>query len=182
MKARAKAKRGQPRTIQPSKRWEIAKVAAIILAGVLPYLPALRGGFVWDDEPLITANPLMRTPSGLAEIWSGSRTADYFPVTNTVFWIEHHLFGANALLLWRVLRRLQIPGAFLAALIFAIHPINAESVAWISELKNVLSMFFFLISALLFFEIEDQRILNRGVAYSASLVAFLLALLSKTQV
>ena len=197
MKARAKAKRGQPRTIQPSKWWEIAKVAAIILAGVLAYLPALRGGFVWDDEPLITANPLMRTPSGLAEIWSGSRTADYFPVTNTVFWVEHHLFGdnatgyhavniflqaANALLLWRVLRRLQIPGAFLAGLIFAIHPINAESVAWISELKNVLSMFFFLISALFFFEIEDQRVLNRGVAYSASLVAFLLALLSKTQV
>ena len=197
MKARAKAKRGQPRTIRPSKRWEIAKVAAIILAGVLAYLPALRGGFVWDDEPLITANPLMRTPSGLAEIWSGSRTADYFPVTNTVFWIEHHLFGdnatgyhavnillqaANALLLWRVLLRLQIPGAFLAGLIFAIHPINAESVAWISELKNVLSMFFFLISALLFFEIEDQRVLNRTVAYSASLVAFLLALLSKTQV
>ena len=197
MKARAKAKRGQPRTIRPSKGWEIAKVAAIILAGVVAYLPALRGGFVWDDEPLITANPLMRTPSGLAEIWSGSRTADYFPVTNTVFWIEHHLFGdnatgyhavnillqaANALLLWRVLRRLQIPGAFLAGLIFAIHPIHAESVAWISELKNMLSMFFFLISALCFFEIEDQRVLNRAVAYSASLVAFLLALLSKTQV
>jgi len=197
MKARAKAKRGRPRAIQPSKRWEIANVAAIILAAVLPYLPALRGGFVWDDEPLITANPLLRTPSGLAEIWSGSRTADYFPVTNTVFWIEYHLFNdnpsgyhalnillqaANALLLWRVLRRLQIPGAFLAGLIFAIHPIHAESVAWISELKNTLSMFFFLISALLFFEIEDQRILNRSVAYSASLVAFLLALLSKTQV
>src|SRR5689334_10042194 len=197
MKARAKTKRGQPRMTQPSERWEIAKVAAIILAAVLPYLPALRGGFVWDDEPLITANPLMRTPSGLAEIWSGSRIADYFPVTNTVFWIEHHLFGnnatgyhafnillqaANALLLWRVLRRLQIPGAFLAALIFAIHPIHAESVAWISELKNVLSMFFFLISTLFFLEIEDRRILNRSVAYCASLVAFLLALLSKTQV
>jgi Flp pilus assembly protein TadD len=198
MKVRAKAKRGQPRRIQPSKRWEIAKVAAIILAGVLPYLPALTGGFVWDDQPLITANPLLRTPSGLGEIWSGSRTADYFPVTNTVFWIEHHLFGdnatgyhvlnillqaANSVLLWRVLRRLQIPGAFLAGLIFAIHPIHVESVAWISELKNVLSMFFFLISALFFFEIEDQRILNRPVAtYSASLVAFLLALLSKTQV
>jgi protein O-mannosyl-transferase len=197
MKARAKVKRGQPSTTQPSKRWEIAKVAAIILAVVLPYLPALRGGFVWDDEPLITANPLLRTPSGLAEIWSGSRTADYFPVTNTVFWIEHHLFGdnatgyhalnillqtANALLLWRVLWRLQIPGAFLAALIFAIHPVHAESVAWISELKNVLSMFFFLISALLFFEIEDREVLNRGVTWGASLVAFLLALLSKTQV
>ncbi|HKR53049.1 MAG TPA: tetratricopeptide repeat protein, partial [Chthoniobacterales bacterium] len=123
--------------------------------------------------------------------------ADYFPITNTVFWIEHHLFdnnatgyhalnillqAANALLLWRVLRRLQIPGAFLAGVIFAIHPIHAESVAWISELKNMLSMFFFLISALLFLEIEDQRILNRSVAYCASLVAFLLALLCKTQV
>jgi protein O-mannosyl-transferase len=197
MKARAKAKRGQPRVIQPSRSWEIAKVAAIILAVALPYLPALRGGFVWDDEPLITANPLLRTPAGLAEIWSGSRIADYFPVTNSVFWIEHHLFGdnatgyhalnillqaANALLLWRVLRRLQIPGAFLAGLIFAIHPIHAESVAWISELKNVLSMFFFLISALFFFEIEDQRVVSSGVAYCASLGAFLLALLSKTQV
>ena len=197
MKARAKAKREQPRTIQLSKRWEIAKVAAIILAGVLPYLPALRGGFVWDDEPLITSNLLLRTSSGLGEIWAGSRTADYFPLTNTVFWIEHHLFGnnatgyhalnillqaANALLLWRILLRLKIPGAFLAGLIFAIHPVHAESVAWISELKNVLSMFFFLISALFFFEIEDQRFLNRTVAYSASLVAFLLALLSKTQV
>ncbi len=197
MKVRPKAKRGRPHTIQPSKRCEIAKAAAIILAGVLAYLPALRGGFVWDDEPLITANPLLRTPSGLAEIWSGSRTADYFPVTTTVFWIEHHLFGdnatgyhalnillqaANALLLWRVLHRLQIPGAFLAGLIFAIHPIHAESVAWISELKNMLSMFFFLISALCFFEIEDRQVLIRSVAYGASLFAFLLALLSKTQV
>ncbi len=197
MKARTKAKRGQTRKTQSSKRWETAKVAAIILAAALPYLPALGGGFVWDDEPLITANPLLQTLSGLAEIWSGSRTADYFPVTNTVFWVEHHLFGdnatgyhalnillqaANALLLWRVLGRLQIPGAFLAALIFAMHPVHAESVAWISELKIVLSMFFFLISALCFFEIEEQRFLNRGVAYAASLVAFLLALLSKTQV
>ncbi len=172
-------------------------MAAIVLVTVLSYLPALRAGFVWDDEPLITANPLMRTASGLAEIWSGSRTADYFPITNTVFWIEHHLFGdnaggyhainillqaANALLLWRVLLRLQIPGAFLAALIFAVHPIHAESVAWISELKNMLSMFFFLISALCFFESEDQRALSRGVAYTASLFSFLLALLSKTQV
>src|SRR5205085_8260117 len=195
MKARAKAKRGRPRDIQPSKRWEIAKVAAMILAGVLPYLPALRGGFVWDDEPLITANPLLRSPSGLAEIWAGSRTADYFPLTNTFFWIEHHLFGdnatgyhginillqaANALLLWRVLRRLRIPGAFLAGLIFGIHPIHAESVAWISELKNALSMFFFLMSALFFLKLKTNKF--SVAVYSASLVAFLLALLSKTQV
>src|SRR6266436_4905267 len=145
-----------------------AQAAAIVAAVALVYLPAVHAGFVWDDEQLVTGNLLLRNFAGLMEVWSGGRTADYFPVTNTVFWIEHHLFGdnatgyhalnillqaANALLLWRVLRRLQIPGAFLAGLIFAIHPIHAESVAWISELKNVLSMFFFLISALFFFEI-----------------------------
>jgi len=161
------------------------------------YLPALGAGFVWDDEPLITANPLLRSLSGLAEIWSGARTADYFPLTNTIFWIEYHLFGvhaagyhalniflqsANALLVWAVLRRLEIPGAWLAGLIFGIHPVHAESVAWISELKNVLSMFFFLVSLLCFFEIEEKRALSSSVAYVASLCFFLFALLSKTHV
>ena len=161
------------------------------------YLPALGAGFVWDDEPLITANPLLRSLSGLAEIWSGARTADYFPLTNTIFWIEYHLFGvhaagyhalniflqsANALLVWAVLRRLEIPGAWLAGLIFGIHPVHAESVAWISELKNLLSMFFFLVSLLCFFEIEEKRAFNSSVAYAASLCFFLFALLSKTHV
>jgi tetratricopeptide (TPR) repeat protein len=180
------------------KRWPLAaKIALIVGAVVVVYLPALRAGFVWDDEPLITANPLMRNLSGLGEIWSGSRTADYFPITNSAFWIESHLFGgnatgyhvvsillqaANALLVWRVLRRLEIPGAFLAGLIFGIHPVHAESVAWISELKNMLAMFFFLLSALCFFEMEDRRILRRPVAFGASLLFFVLALLSKTQV
>ncbi len=163
----------------------------------LAYLPALRAGFAWDDQSLITANPLLRSLSGLAEIWSGARTADYFPVTNTIFWIESHLFGghaagyhalnilfqsANALLVWAVLRRLSIPGAWLAGLIFGIHPVHAESVAWISELKNLLSMFFYLVSLLCFFEIEGKRVLSSSVAYVASLFFFLLALLSKTQV
>ena len=161
------------------------------------YLPALGAGFVWDDEPLITANPLLRSLSGLAEIWSGARTADYFPLTNTIFWIEYHLFGvhaagyhalniflqsANALLVWAVLRRLEIPGAWLAGLIFGIHPVHAESVAWISELKNLLSMFFFLVSLLCFFEIEEKRAFSSSVAYVASLCFFLFALLSKTHV
>ena len=160
-------------------------------------LPALGAGFVWDDEPLITANPLLRSLSGLAEIWSGARTADYFPLTNTIFWIEYHLFGvhaagyhalniflqsANALLVWAVLRRLEIPGAWLAGLIFGIHPVHAESVAWISELKNLLSMFFFLVSLLCFFEIEEKRAFSSSVAYVASLCFFLFALLSKTHV
>src|SRR5439155_3837906 len=129
--------------------------------------------------------------------WSGGRTADYFPVTNTAFWIEHHLFGAsptgyhvvniflqiaNALLVWRLLKLLNIPGAWLAGLIFGIHPVHVASVAWISELKNLLAMFFALLSVLCFLELDGQRLRNSVTAYAASLVFFALALLSKTQV
>ena len=179
-----------------SSRWRLVAAAAIILAAVLVvYLPALRAGFVWDDEQLITSNPLLRTFSGLIEIWSGGRTADYFPITNTAFWIEHHLFGdnplgyhalnillqaADAVLVWLVLRRLQIPGAWLAGLIFGIHPVHVESVAWISELKNVLAMFFTLLSILCFVEIDEKP--RSRTLYILSLILFALALLSKPQV
>jgi len=164
-----------------SSRWRLVAAAAIIVAAVLVvYLPSLRAGFVWDDEQLITSNPLLRTFSGLIEIWSGGRTADYFPITNTAFWIEHHLFGdnplgyhalnmllqaADAVLVWLVLRRLQIPGAWFA---------------WISELKNVLAMFFTLLSILCFVEIDEKP--RSRTWYILSLIFFALALLSKTQV
>ena len=187
---------------------QAALVAAIIIAVALVYLPALRGDFVWDDFLLITGNPLLQNFSGLLEIWSGGRTADYFPLTNTVFWIEHHLFGANptgyhvvnilvqianALLVWRLLTRLNIPGAWLAGLIFGIHPVHVASVAWISELKNLLAMFFALLSVLCFLDSrgrdgplgrpsDSARPAVAPYRYSASLVFFALALLSKTQV
>lgn len=176
---------------------QTALTAAIIAAVAVVYLPVLRGDFVWDDFLLITGNPLLQNFSGLLEIWSGGRTADYFPLTNTIFWIEHHLFGANAtgyhavnillqianaLLVWRLLKRLDIPGAWLASLIFGIHPVHMASVAWISELKNLLAMFFALLSVLCFLELNDKRLRNSATAYAASLVFFALALLSKTQV
>src|SRR5438094_6753409 len=176
---------------------QTALVAAIIVAVVVVYLPALRGDFVWDDFLLITGNPLLQNFSGLLEIWSGGRTADYFPVTNTVFWTEHHLFvgnatgyhavnvllqAANALLVWRLLVRLNIPGAWLAGLIFGIHPVHVASVAWVSELKNLLSMFFALLSILCFLELGEKQLRNSAAVYVSSLVFFALALLSKTQV
>jgi Flp pilus assembly protein TadD len=176
---------------------QTALVAAIIITVAVVYLPALRGEFVWDDFLLITGNPLLQNFSGLVEIWSGGRTADYFPLTNTVFWIEHYLFGANAtgyhavnillqianaLLVWRLLKRLNIPGAWLAGLIFGIDPVHVASVAWISELKNLLAMFFALLSILCFLELDETRLRNSATAYAASLVFFALALLSKTQV
>jgi protein O-mannosyl-transferase len=182
------------------KRFEVwtpaAQAATIVVAVALVYLPALHAGFVWDDEQLITGNPLLRNFAGLVEIWSGGRTADYFPITNTVFWIEHHLFrdnaagyhavnillqAADAVLVWLVLQRLKVPGAWLAGLIFGIHPVHAESVAWISELKNILSMFFVLVSISCFLAIEEKRLPDAFPEYIASLVFFLLALLSKTQ-
>jgi Flp pilus assembly protein TadD len=196
MESRAQGNTGHVRT--KLRLWQqTTLIAGIVIAVALIYLPAFRADFVWDDSLLITSNPLMQSFSGLVEIWSGGRTADYFPITNTVFWIEHHLFGqnatgyhvvnillqiANALLVWRVLLRLHIPGASLAGLIFGIHPVHAASVAWISELKNLLAMFFALLSVLCFLELDEKRLLNTATAYVASLVLFALALLSKTQV
>src|SRR5207244_7669474 len=193
--------RAQPHArVAPAKftLWQqTALIAAVVVAVAMVYLPVLRGDFVWDDFLLITGNPLLQNFSGLVEIWSGGRTADYFPLTNTIFWIEHHLFGANAtgyhavnillqiangLLVWRLLTRLNIPGAWLAGLIFGIHPVHVASVAWISELKNLLAMFFALLSGLCFLELDGQRLRNSVTAYAASLVFFALALLSKTQV
>src|SRR5213595_4237932 len=91
-----------------SSRWRLVAAAAIIVGAVLlVYLPALRAGFVWDDEQLITSNPLLRTFSGLIEIWSGGQTADYFPITNTAFWIEHHLFGTTRSVITRSIFRFK---------------------------------------------------------------------------
>src|SRR6059058_1752191 len=209
---RIKLRRGKERArVAPAKvalPQQAALVAAIIVAVVVVYLPALRGDFVWDDFLLIAGNPLLQNFSGLLEIWSGGRTADYFPLTNTIFWIEHHLFGANAtgyhavnillqianaLLVWRLLTRLNIPGAWLAGLIFGIHPVHVASVAWISELKNLLAMFFALLSVLYFLDSrgrdgppgrpsDSARPAVAPYRYTASLVFFALALLSKTQV
>ena len=194
-----RGKQRHPRVARERFRFgqQTALIAIIIIAVAVVYLPALRGDFVWDDFLLITGNPLLQNFPGLLEIWSGGRTADYFPLTNTVFWIEHHLFGgnalgyhavnillqiANALLVWRLLWRLKIPGAWLAGLLFGIHPIHVASVAWISELKNLLALFFALLSILCFLELDHQRLRNSAIAYAASLVFFVLSLLSKTQV
>jgi len=175
--------------------WLFAAQAAVIVVGIfIVYLPALRAGFVWDDDLLVVKNPLLQTWSGLGEIWGFGRTADYFPLTNTFFWVQWHLFGnqplgyhivnivlqiADSLLVWLVLSRLRIPGAWLAALLFAIHPVHVSSVVWISELKNVLSMFWALLSVLLFFAYVDTRPTGSLTAYFLSIVSFLLALLSR---
>jgi len=136
----------------------------LFLAVILTYSPVWWAGYVWDDEPLLTANPCIIGPLGLKEIWTTS-AADISPLTFTTFWVEHALWGlaplpyhlvtvflhgACALVLGLVLRRLQVPGAWLGAALWALHPVQVESVAWISEMKNTESGLFFLLSILFF--------------------------------
>ena len=141
-------------------------LCALLLAGavVLCYLPALEAGFVWDDDDNVTNNEHLRDLDGLRRIWTDpTANQQYYPLTHTSFWLEHRLWGLEpfgyhlvnvalhalaALLLWRILLMLEVPGAWLAAAIFAVHPLQAESVAWVTERKNTLSAFFFLAAAL----------------------------------
>jgi tetratricopeptide (TPR) repeat protein len=136
----------------------------LFLAVFLAYAPVWRAGYVWDDGSVVTANPCVVEPDGLKEIWT-TRAADICPLTLTTFWFEHALWGlaplpyhlVNVLLhdvtvivLWRVLRQLQIPGAWLGAALWGLHPVQVESVAWITETKNTQSGLFFLLSVLCF--------------------------------
>ena len=158
-------------------------VGAILAA----YAPLWRAGFIWDDDSLLTANPMIRDPHGLYQFWFTSRALDYWPVTSTSFWLEWRVWGlhplgyhltnlalhlSTVLLLWAVLRRLRIPGAWVGALLFAVHPINVESVTWIAERKNLLALLFYLGSILWFLK---ER-------YWLSLGLFALAMLSKGSV
>ena len=145
----------------------------LVAATLLAYQPAWQAGFIWDDDEYVTNNPLLTAPDGLKRIWfSLDSPSQYFPLTYTVFRIERSLWGfnpagfhwvnillhaANALLVWRLLRQLSVPGAWLAAAIFALHPVQVESVAWVTELKNVLSLFFFLLALLAWVEFVEDR-------------------------
>jgi len=173
----------------------------IILLVFLAYLPTLRGGFIWDDDSYVTHNPTLHDLGGLQRIWfKVGAVPQYYPLVHTTFWLEYHLWALNpigyhlinvllhavaAILLWQVLRRLQAPGAWLAAVIFALHPVEVESVAWVTERKNVLSAVFYFAAALAYlrfvaWEKPDRPNRFRWHWYLGALVLFLAALLSKT--
>jgi tetratricopeptide (TPR) repeat protein len=172
-----------------------ALAAVIVGATVAAYIPALRSGFIWDDDSFLTNNALIRAPDGLRRFWLSTEPPDYFPLTSSTLWLEWRLWGrehpagyhtvnvllhaVSAVLLWRLLLALKIPGAWLAGLIFAVHPVNVESVAWITERKNVLPMVFFLLTLLAYLRFELQ---GRWWWYAAALVSFLLGLLAKTSI
>ncbi len=185
------------------RRWKGSFWGGFSLIGMvfLAYLPALGAGYIWDDGA-VTENRLLLSASGLWKLWSDpSKETNpyeehYWPLTYTTFWLENRLWGLhpsahhlinvglhalNAALFWRVLRRLDVPGAWLAAAIFGIHPLHVESVAWIIERKNVLSTLFYLAAALMFLR-SLQSLKSGRTAYAASLFFFVLGMLSKTSV
>lgn len=128
-----------------------------LAALLVVYGPALNGGFVWDDDAWTSKlEPLFSTSGGLWRIWANDPLLQqYYPLTATTFWLDWHLWrdwtlpyhienvllhGLCAALLGVVLTRLKLPGAWLTAAVFAFHPVMVESVAWITERKNALSL------------------------------------------
>lgn len=181
---------------QASSRFTFPAWASfVIFAAVFAsYAPALRASFVWDDEAHVT-RPALRSVAGLWRIWSEpGATQQYYPLLHSLFWLEEKLWGGDALgyhvvnvllhasasvLFALVLRRLTIPGAWLAAFLFALHPVHVESVAWISEQKNTLSALFYLAAALAYLRFDAER---RHEIYLAAFGFFILGLLTKTVV
>jgi tetratricopeptide (TPR) repeat protein len=164
---------------------------AITLAA---YVPSLRGGFVWDDYGFFIDNPLIESPHGLHDIWLTTQPQDYFALTSTMLWAEWQAWGmkplgyhlvnillhaAAAVLLWRVLRQLRVPGAWLGATLFAVHPVATLSAAWITEGKNTLSLALYLLALSAFLDYDERGGKGR---YLASLLFFVLALLAKGSV
>jgi len=171
-------------------------VLSLAAATIMAYRPAWNGGFLWDDDAYITNNELLTAPNGLRRIWlSFDSPSQYFPLTYTSFRIERALWGlnpsgyhwtniflhvANALLVWRLLARLKLPGAWLAAAIFALHPVQVESVAWITERKNVLMGFFFLLTLFAWIAFTDESTRRPWRFYVLAMILYALALSAKT--
>jgi len=189
----------------PAPRRSLAFALALLLLTLVAYLPALDNGFVWDDDDYVTANPTLRSADGLRRIWlEPGAVPQYYPLTFTTLWIDYQIGGLNpfgyhlvnvllhglsAVLVWLVLRRLDVPGAWLAAAVFAVHPVHVESVAWITERKNVLSGALYLgamLAYLRFAGVGEPR--PRADAprawglYALSLALFVAGLLAKTVV
>jgi tetratricopeptide (TPR) repeat protein len=170
--------------------WFLALVLVVVT--FLAYQPIWHAGFIWDDDAHLTANPAVAASNGLPKIWSSLAVSRYYPLTLTSFWIQRRLWGlnplpyhlvnvavhaTNAVLVFFLLRRLRVRAAWLAAMLWALHPVNVESVAWITELKNTQSGLFFFLAVWCFLQSEAGAARHRW--YTLALVCGLAALLSK---
>ncbi len=173
--------------------WQlIIKALVILAAGLLAYWPVLTGKFIWDDAQLVTGDTYLRSVAGLRNIWSGEDPN--WPLASTALWIEWHLWGSDPLgyhlvnlglhlascfLIWHLLNRLGLRWGWLGGLMFCVHPLAVETVAWISEMKSTLSLLFFLLSLDAYLDYEEDK---KRTSYLSSLAYFLLAMLAKTTV
>ena len=186
----------------------LAGVGLLVAAASVVYRPSLHGEFILDDDLYLTDNQAITAPGGLLQIWTAKQEHDYYPVSTSSLWLEWRLWGAHstgyhltnvvlhigtAILVWRLLWILAVPGAFFAGLLFAVHPVNVESVAWIAQRKDMLAAAFFLMSILCYLRDEDNRASKEqpnteqqgnsfwmaGRWYWLSLLVFILALFSK---
>lgn len=188
----ARPARPAPTASLPATVPAVAWGALLFAVALLAYGPALTGGLLWDDDGHVTA-PALRSWSGLSRIWfEPGATQQYYPLLHSAFWLEHRLWGdapagyhlvnvlqhaLAATLFGALLRRLALPGAWLAALVFLLHPVCVESVAWISEQKNTLSTSLYLAAALAWLRFEEDR---RPARYLVAMLWFVAALLAKT--
>lgn len=170
-------------------------LAGLLLATCLAYLPVFTAGFIWDDPDYVLNNPNLREPGGIARIWLEPRSSpQYYPVVFTSFWIEWQLWrdwaagyhatnvvlhALGGFLLWRVLARLAVPGALLAAGLWTLHPVQVESVAWITERKNTLSALLYLAGGLALLRHADLPS-PRSLRWWGAFALFCLAVLSKS--
>jgi protein O-mannosyl-transferase len=185
--------------LTPAPLQTFTKAAFLVALTGLAYLPALRNGFIWDDDAWLMHNRTLDGVTGLYRLWFDLLALQqYYPITGMAFWIQYQLWGfhpfgyhavnvalhaLNAVLFWFVLRKLGLRGAWFAAAVFAVHPVMVESVAWITEIKNLLSPAFFLGSVLAYLNFENlerRDLPRRDGWFFLSLLLFICALLSKS--
>jgi len=175
-----------------SRLGQAARYGLIFVSIFLAYFPVLQGGLLWDDSSHIT-RPDLRSLHGLWRIWTElTATQQYYPLLHSAFWIEHRIWGdamlgyhltnlvlhaTAACLVATIARRLLLPGAWLAAFVFALHPVGVEAVAWISEQKSTLSAVLFLASALVYLRFDTSR---KRLHYCLGAALFVMAILAKT--
>ena len=196
--AAAISRGSQPEQTGVLRSWLLGGL--IVAAAVAIYIPAFRAGFIWDDDFYVLDNPQVVQPGHLAELWFSQHQviSQYYPLTMTGFWLEYRLWGRDhpagyhvvnvllhalgCLLLWRVLVRLAVPGAWWGAMLFALHPVCVATVAWIAELKNVLSLVLAMLAVLAYLRFEQSSRPRRWAWYGGAVLMFLLAMLSKTAI
>ncbi len=180
------------------RTWLLPKLLILILITIAAYYPASEAGFIIDDKEFFLEDPVLNASDGLYRIWfhptDNNRVWPYLPITRTTFWLENQLWGLNpqvahwinillhllaAVLLWLALEHYRFPGAWWIGLIFAVHPVYVQSVAWIAERKNVTAAVFYILCLWSYLQSTKR---HTWMWYGGALLLFLGALLSKTSV